>query len=98
MSEILGYTKDGKPIHPSKPGMVSTACTINCSVCGNGIRGMGGPKHGAKCVPCYTGYPVYEKDSQQAADFRTAFAKARNEGLKVFTWEGRLYNTKLEGE
>lgn len=53
MSEILGYTRDNKPIHPNKPGMVTTACVISCVNCGFYIRGMGGPMRGAKCVPCY---------------------------------------------
>lgn len=53
MSKILGYTKDGKPIHPTKPGMIYTACVISCEGCGFFIRGMGGPVRGAKCVDCY---------------------------------------------
>lgn len=43
-------------------------------------------------------YPVYKKDSAQAADFRKAFASARKEGKSVFTWEGRKYNTKLKSK
>lgn len=43
-------------------------------------------------------YPVYNKNSSQAASFRAAFAAARKAGKKVFTWEGRKYNTKLKGE
>ena len=43
-------------------------------------------------------YPVYPKKSSQAASFRSAFASARKAGKKTFTWEGRLYNTKLKGE
>lgn len=43
-------------------------------------------------------YPVYKKNSSQAASFRAAFAAARKDGKKVFTWEGRKYNTKLKGE
>lgn len=53
MSKILGYTKAGKPIHPIKPGMIATAAVIACVDCRTMIRGMGGPQHGAKCVPCY---------------------------------------------
>lgn len=51
--EILGYNKEGNPILPIKPGMITTACVISCSLCGAGIRSMGGPSRGAKCVPCY---------------------------------------------
>lgn len=107
MSEILGYTKNGDPIRPIKPGMMATACVISCSICGHGIRGMGGPQHGAKCVPCFekekpmapsTEYPVYPKDSPQAISFRETFSKARADGLAEFTWEGRRYNTKVKGE
>lgn len=50
---ILGYTKDGKPIKPIKPGMVATACVVSCVECGHFIRGMGGPMYGAKCVLCH---------------------------------------------
>lgn len=51
--EILGYKANGDPIHEIKPGMIATACTVSCSVCGAGIRGMGGPLRGAKCPACY---------------------------------------------
>lgn len=50
--EILGYTANGDPIHQLKPGTMATACCISCSVCGEGICGMGGPNHDAKCVAC----------------------------------------------
>ena len=53
MSEILGYDSKGNPIHPIKPGIITTACVISCTSCGFYIRGMGGPKRDAKCVPCY---------------------------------------------
>jgi hypothetical protein len=53
LSAILGYKSDGTPIHPTKPGMVYTACVISCVSCGFYIRGMGGPMRGAKCVPCF---------------------------------------------
>ena len=43
-------------------------------------------------------YPVYPKNSSQAASFRSAFAAARKAGKAVFEWEGRKYNTKLKGE
>lgn len=43
-------------------------------------------------------YPVYNKNSSQAASFRAAFADARKAGKKEFTWEGRKYNTKVKGE
>lgn len=52
--EVLGYSRDGKPIHPLSPGRVYTACVISCVECGHYIRGMGGPMRGAKCVPCFT--------------------------------------------
>lgn len=53
MSKILGYTKDGKPIHPCEPGRIYTACVISCVGCGHYIRGMGGPMRGALCANCY---------------------------------------------
>ena len=41
-------------------------------------------------------YPVYAKKSGAATSFRTAFADARKSGMKVFTWEGKKYNTKTK--
>jgi hypothetical protein len=32
------------------------------------------------------------------ASFKDAFASARKAGKKVFTWEGKSYNTKLKEE
>ena len=52
-SEILGYTKEGKPIHPTPKGTLTTAACIMCERCGCAIKGMGGPEYGATCVPCY---------------------------------------------
>ena len=43
-------------------------------------------------------YPVYEKTSSQAQDFRSAFRTARKSGAKTFEWEGRKYTTKVKGE
>ena len=45
-------------------------------------------------------YPTYQKDSEEAKDFRSNFAKARKEQGKdgTFEWQGRKYNTKLKGE
>lgn len=51
--EILGYKENHDPIHPIKPGMITTACCISCAVCGAGIRGMGGPMRNARCPDCY---------------------------------------------
>jgi len=41
-------------------------------------------------------FPVYKKDSAQASSFRDEFAKAKAGGKKVFTWNGRSYNTKTK--
>jgi hypothetical protein len=41
-------------------------------------------------------YPVYKKNSGAAKSFRTAFADAKKSGMKVFTWEGKKYNTKTK--
>lgn len=41
-------------------------------------------------------YPVYQKDSAPAKDFRRAFAEARSAGDTEFTWQGRKYNTKVK--
>ncbi|WP_412521799.1 hypothetical protein [Shewanella algae] len=49
------------------------------------------PKSGVK-------YPVYDKNSAEAKDFRRAFAAARKAGKKIFTWQGRKYTTKLKSE
>lgn len=50
---ILGYKKDGKPIHPIKPGMMATAAVVICCGCHTAIRGMGGPIQGALCLTCW---------------------------------------------
>lgn len=50
---ILGYKRNGDPIHELKPGMMATACVISCSGCGWIIRGMGGPSQGALCPTCF---------------------------------------------
>lgn len=49
---ILGYTKEGKPIHPIGEGMIATAAVVSCSKCKAMIRGMGGPMQGATCMDC----------------------------------------------
>ena len=36
------------------------------------------------------------KLSAAARDFDRTFADARSQGLKVFTWRGKQYNTKLK--
>jgi hypothetical protein len=51
--KILGYKPTGAPIHPTKPGMVYTACIVSCVECRAVIRGMGGPIQDALCVPCW---------------------------------------------
>ncbi len=43
-------------------------------------------------------YPVYEKSSKKAGEFRSAFAEARKAGKETFMWDGRAYNTKRKGE
>ena len=39
-------------------------------------------------------YPTYRKDSKSAGSFREAQRRAKRNGQKTFTWEGRRYNTK----
>lgn len=63
LQEILGYTKNGDPIYELKGGVITTACCISCSVCGDGIRGMGGPMHGAKCPACHQFEFVVDKNN-----------------------------------
>jgi len=41
-------------------------------------------------------YPMYEKKSDEAKSFRSAFAAARKGGAKTFMWEGRKYTTELK--
>ena len=62
---VLGYRKNGQPIHPIKPGMITTACVISCFKCGACIRAMGGPIRDAMCVPCY------EKEQSNASNHPT---------------------------
>jgi hypothetical protein len=50
---ILGYDKNGQPIHETKRGFVYTAACIVCCKCHAVIRGMGGPKYDSICVPCH---------------------------------------------
>ena len=39
-------------------------------------------------------YKIYKKGSTASKDFRSAFAKAKKEGKKTFTWNKKKYNTK----
>ena len=39
-------------------------------------------------------YPTYRKDSKSAGSFREAQRRAKRNGQKTFTWEGRRYSTK----
>ncbi len=41
-------------------------------------------------------YPVYEKNSGEAQDFRSAFSKALASGLPTFSWQGREYTTEVK--
>ena len=41
-------------------------------------------------------FKVFKKDSAAAQSFRTAFAKAKKEGKKTFTWNGKKYSTKTK--
>ena len=41
-------------------------------------------------------YPTYEKKSDEAKSFRSAFAAARKDGAKTFMWEGRKYTTDVK--
>jgi hypothetical protein len=50
---ILGYDRDGNPIHETKRGCVYTAACILCQECRAFIRGMGGPRYGSICVKCH---------------------------------------------
>jgi hypothetical protein len=50
---ILGYDKDGRPIHEVERGYITTAAFILCSKCNAAIRSMGGPKYGSTCVICH---------------------------------------------
>lgn len=59
--DILGYTKNGDPICEVPAGRITTACCISCSVCGEGIRGMGGPMYGAKCPGCFQFHAVVDR-------------------------------------
>jgi hypothetical protein len=41
-------------------------------------------------------YPVYDKKSDEAKSFRSAFSAARKGGAKTFMWEGRKYTTDVK--
>ena len=41
-------------------------------------------------------YKTFAKDSSAARNFRSAFAKAKAEGKKTFTWNGKRYTTAMK--
>jgi len=41
-------------------------------------------------------YKTYKKKSAAAKSFRSAFASAKKQGYKTFTWNGKKYNTKTK--
>lgn len=50
---VLGYDKEGKPIHEAKPGYVYTRAFILCRKCSGPIRACGGPSYGSICIHCH---------------------------------------------
>lgn len=80
-AKILGYRRDGTPIHPNKPGSLVTACIISCSLCKNMIKGMGGPAQGAACVACYMGL-----SGEQARSFSSS--------MELFNAYGPLHGSE----
>ena len=58
-------------------------------------KGAGRVRKGAVGVKSTKGgeYVKYKKKSKPAKSFRSAFAKARSEGKKSFSWDGRSYST-----
>lgn len=68
---------------------------------GNGAKASSAPQKASstpnKTVKTKGGnYPIYKKTSNEAKEFRSAFAAARKAGKKEFTWQGRKYNTKVK--
>ena len=56
------------------------------------------PKAKAKAKPANgrvnpSDYPTYRKNTASAKSFREAQRRAKRNGQKTFTWEGRRYNT-----
>ena len=41
-------------------------------------------------------YKVFKKDSEAAKDFRAAFARAKKQGYKTFTYKGQRFTTKTK--
>ena len=79
-NEILGYTKEGEPIYPIKPGMIATAAIISCIKCRVCIRSAGGPMHGATCVKC-----TPDEYKEQSAAVRDVLAE-RNRQITAEGW------------
>lgn len=53
MKEVIGYARNGSPIHRPAPTLIIRQAFIWCSVCGCVISTVDGPYDGAKCLTCY---------------------------------------------
>lgn len=95
VSAMLKSTSNDLP--DTGPGGVK----LGKSPTGNGAKASSAPQK-ASSAPIKTvktkggDYPSYKKTSNEAKEFRSAFAAARKAGKKEFTWQGRKYNTKVK--
>jgi len=79
----------GATTPPKTPTTTSRPSTTTSSTPAKFVKTKGGD------------YPVYDKKSKSAESFRSAFARARNEGRETFTWVGadgksRKYTTDVK--
>lgn len=77
------------------------AATMTDNVTNGGATGtsqkfdrQGSPVGGVQTKGGY--YPTFDKSSGEAADFRTAFARAHSSGMSTFNWQGREYSTAVK--
>ena len=78
-----GATMPPKPA-PKTPATTSRSPTTTSSTPAKFVKTKGGD------------YPTYDKKSDEAKSFRSAFAAARKDGAKTFMWEGRKYTTDVK--
>ena len=52
---VIGYRKNGTPIHETPQGALTTRAFVLCSACHITIKTSGGPINGALCMNCFKG-------------------------------------------
>lgn len=100
--KVLGYTPAGDPICPIPYGRMATCAVISCNFCGQIIRSMGGPCHGAICVECHDGVSQFEDFNhfeymslQFKGVARNSAGIIQNEGYKPSAEEVKAWGSSL---